>query len=221
MTNQKYKIFINGKPVILCQNPGQLDEILESQYPFIVKKFESNKQLNRLIEILHTPDNDSGLVLFHTDLNFLKRQVIHHFTPVEAAGGVVQNEKKEVLLIFRRGHWDLPKGKVDEGESLQDAAIREVIEETGLQGTLNILSKVFFPDNLNEATYHTYPYKGTTAMKISHWYLMQYAGNAEVIPQTEEDIEKAEWVAVKDLPEYFEPMYPSVKDVLKAVFPYC
>lgn len=220
MTNQKYKIFINGKPVFLCQNPGQLDEILESRNPFIVKKYESAKQLARLIEILHTPDNDSGLVLFHPDIQYLKQQVVQNFTPIEAAGGVVQNEKKEVLLIFRRGFWDLPKGKVDEGETLEEAALREVKEETGLEGTLNILSKVFFPDNLNEATYHTYPYKGKDALKISHWYLMQYAGKETLLPQTEEDIEKAIWVSIGDLPQYYEPMYSSVRDVLKAVFPY-
>ena len=204
----------------MCQNPGQLDEILEAHHPFIVKKYESDQQMARLVEILHTPDNESGLVLFHPDLHYLKQQVTGHFLQIEAAGGVVQNERKEVLLIFRRGHWDLPKGKVDEGESLEEAAIREVKEETGLEGSLRILSKVFFADNLNEATYHTYDYKGTAALKVSHWYLMQYTGNAVLTPQTEEDIEQAVWVGVGDLPKYLEPMYPSVKDVLKAVFTY-
>lgn len=206
--------------MILCINPGLVDEILEYNQPFIIRKYESDAQLKRLIEILHEPENESGLVLFSADIQALKDAVFRQFVCIEAAGGVVQNDEKQVLLIFRRGSWDLPKGKVDEGESLEQAAVREVVEETGLTGTLQLLSKVYFQGWLNDATYHTYPYKGSIALKISHWYLMNYTGSDDLIPQMEEDIEQAVWVDPKELSQYFEPMYPSVIDVLKAVFPY-
>jgi len=217
MIVQKYKFFVNSKVVILCDNPGKVDEILDYNEPFIVQKYEQPARLDKTMQILLGNSNGSNLLLFSPDIAALKAAFLSRFECIEAAGGVVRNAAGEVLLIFRRGAWDLPKGKVDDGETLEQAAIREVREETGLL-ELTLGEKVDFPGFLNEATYHSYPYKGREAMKISHWYMMDYTGNDEPVPQQEEDIEEIKWVAVNKLPSYYSRMYPSIVDVLEAVF---
>ncbi len=126
---------------------------------------------------------------------------------IEAAGGLVFNEKGELLMIFRRGHWDLPKGKVDEGETLEECALREVTEETGL---INICIKQFL-----KTTYHTYQHQSAEVIKVSHWYEMMFSGEEEFKPQYEEDITQIEWVTIKDLSIRLEKSYPNIIQLLK------
>lgn len=214
---QKYKFFVNSKVVILCDNPGKIEEIFIPSVNFIIKKHENIQQLKSLLDILLGQDNDSQLVIFNKDVEKLKSDFLSLFNCIEAAGGVVQNKKEEVLLIFRLGSWDLPKGKVDEGETLNQTAIREVQEETGLM-ELVLGEAIQFLPYKNKATYHSYQYKNQEAMKISYWYRMKYLGDSNPIPQVEEDIEKVKWVKVEDIPNYYNNMYDSIVDVLEAVF---
>lgn len=214
---QKYKFFVNSKVVILCDNPGKIEEIFIPSVNFIIKKHENIQQLKSLLDILLGQDNDSQLVIFNKDVEKLKSDFLSLFNCIEAAGGVVQNKKEEVLLIFRLGSWDLPKGKVDEGETLDQTAIREVQEETGLM-ELVLGEAIQFLPYKNKATYHSYQYKNEEAMKISYWYRMKYLGDSNPIPQVEEDIEKVKWVKVEDIPNYYNNMYDSIVDVLEAVF---
>lgn len=148
-------------------------------------------------------------VFFHSDLDALKQAFFKKFTLVTAAGGLVQNEKKEYLLIFRRGKWDLPKGKLDKGEKLEDCAIREVEEETGLKEV-----KLIKPLSV---TYHTYHEGARFILKDSHWYIMKVKGSQQLVPQTEEDIHEIRWVKKEGLSEYIKISYPSVADVLRSV----
>lgn len=130
-----------------------------------------------------------------------------HFTPVWAGGGIVRNEAGELLFIFRRGKWDLPKGKWDEGETLEECALREVREETGLT-EVNLINEL-------GNTYHIYQEKGKNILKISRWYSMEAIGNQQLVPQTEEDIQVLKWVAVNQLPEVLSNTYPSIKIILQ------
>ena len=116
--------------------------------------------------------------------------------------------KDEILMIFRRGKWDLPKGKLDTGETLEDCAIREVEEETGLRN-IKLLSPLII-------TYHTYHEGSKFILKESHWYKMKVTGEQKLIPQTEEDIHEIKWVKKSDLKPYMKNSYPSVVDVLEA-----
>ena len=126
-----------------------------------------------------------------------------------AAGGLVFNEKNELLMIFRRGKWDLPKGKLDEAETIEDCAIREVKEETGLENvTLG---------NFAGITFHEYfePRINDDVLKESHWYKMHAAGNQPLIPQTEEDIEIIEWVDTKHIPLKLENSYANIVEIIQ------
>ena len=127
-----------------------------------------------------------------------------------AAGGLVVNENNEVLFIFRRGYWDLPKGKLDEGETIETCAVREVQEETGLQKVelISFLCK----------TYHAYFDKwiGAEVIKESHWYLMKSSINEILIPQKEEDIEEIVWADKQFMHTFCENTYPSIVEVIAA-----
>ncbi len=129
---------------------------------------------------------------------------------IVAAGGLVINEKNEILFIFRRQHWDLPKGKLDEGETIEACAVREVQEETGLKKVeiISFLCK----------TYHEYFDKwiNEDVIKESWWYLMKSDSSEILIPQTEEDIEKIIWVDESVVGFYLNSSYPSIKEVINS-----
>jgi 8-oxo-dGTP pyrophosphatase MutT (NUDIX family) len=111
--------------------------------------------------------------------------------PVIAAGGVIfriKHGKTEILLIFRNGHWDLPKGKVEKGERIEMAAVREVAEETG-----SSLPTIVSPLG---TTYHSYEEKGNTFAKTTHWFSMIFSADQSFMPQTDEGISEIRWMEV-------------------------
>jgi 8-oxo-dGTP pyrophosphatase MutT (NUDIX family) len=126
-----------------------------------------------------------------------------------AAGGLVLNDDNELLMIFRRKKWDLPKGKLDEGESIEACALREVKEETGLQN-LN-------PGKFINTTLHTYtdPFLNKEITKETHWFKMHAPSNQQLIPQSDEGIEKIEWVKNENLEEKLQNSYPNIIDIVK------
>jgi len=126
-----------------------------------------------------------------------------------AAGGLVFNDKNELLMIFRRGKWDLPKGKLDEGEDIEDCAVREVKEETGLEN-VSI-------ENFTGLTFHEYfdTHLNEDVRKETHWYKMKAKGMQALIPQTEEDIEKIIWADEEELKECLKNTYQSIKEIIE------
>ena len=199
------KIYFGEKPVFLCDeiNP-ELQEILHHPDAVLVDEISSNA-INALLHEIKKDEFHAGVIL-HEDLKALQRSFFKHFTLIEAAGGIVQNTRKELLFIYRLDKWDLPKGKVEPGEKLEDCAVREVEEETGVT---NITVK----KKLGE-TYHTYNAYGKHFLKTTHWYLMNCPAEQHLKPQTEEDITSIEWVKPSKLDEQLKNTYPSIKDVL-------
>lgn len=123
-----------------------------------------------------------------------------------AAGGLITNELHQVLLIFRKQMWDLPKGKIDEGESTNQAALRECIEETGIQ-ELVLGDKIY-------TSWHVYREKnGERALKKTKWYKMNCSKDANIIPQKEEGIERCEWFNASDA-LLLSPMYSIIKEII-------
>jgi 8-oxo-dGTP pyrophosphatase MutT (NUDIX family) len=131
---------------------------------------------------------------------------LKQFHPISAAGGLVINDNGEILMIFRRSKWDLPKGKLEKDESLEVCAERETKEETGLKEI--ILQKFLL------TTYHTYTDKKQLIIKDTHWFLFKAPGVQELKPQTEEDIAKAEWVHPANLTRYLANSFRLISDVL-------
>lgn len=201
-----YKIFFGEKPLFLCD---EIDDTIQPYIhhddaifideldPHLVKSMIHEMQLEKV---------HAG-VFFHPDLEELKKAFYKKFTIIIAAGGLVQNEKNEILMIHRRGKWDMPKGKLDKKEKLEDCAVREVEEETGLKNV-----KLIAPLTI---TYHTYHEGARFILKESHWYTMKADGKQKLVPQTEEDIHDIKWVAEKELGKYLKDSYPSVQDAIK------
>lgn len=127
-----------------------------------------------------------------------------------AAGGIVENEEKKILFQFRRGKWDLPKGKLDEGETIEACAVREVEEETGLRNVeLGELIGV---------TQHFYIERGKNIEKETHWYAMRSSGTQQLVPQLEEDITDLRWVAENELKYYLNHTYSNIVEIVEKYY---
>lgn len=202
------KIYFGDKPVFLCNEIGATIEEYRHHHDAVLIDEISVPAINSLLHEIAKEEFHAGILL-HEDLEALKKEFFKHFTLVTAAGGLVENETGEYLLIHRRGKWDLPKGKLDPGETIEQCAVREVEEETGLQ-QLQL-------QQLLTITYHTYKEFGKHILKDSHWYTMKVKGNQLLTPQTEEDIDTVEWVNKNELHNYLNNTFPSIKDVLAAL----
>lgn len=131
------------------------------------------------------------------------------FKEINAGGGLVKNSEGKYLVIFRRGVWDLPKGKQEEGEKIEECALREVNEETGLGG-LKLGSPIC-------VTHHTYKIDDQPVLKHTYWFNMSYEGAETPVPQQEEEITKACWVSKDELPEIALSTFPSLTEVFASV----
>jgi len=131
-------------------------------------------------------------------------------TPIIAAGGIVMNPNQEILWIFRRGFWDLPKGKLDPNETIEACAVREVMEETGISHL--VLGELILK------TTHQYhdKYLNKEVEKMTYWYAMITDTIQDGKPQTEEDIEAIAWVKKADLAPYLAKTYDTIKEVMEA-----
>ena len=205
----KLTIYFNEKPVYLCDAmDAELKEITHHPDAVFIDEF-STPAINSLLHEIKKEDFHAGIVL-HDNIEELKKAFFKHFTIIEAAGGIVQNEKKDILFIFRRGKWDLPKGKLEKKETPETAAAREVEEETGVKD-LKLKKKI-------GETYHTYDEFGKHILKISHWFYFTCNSRQELQPQTEEDISETKWVKTKDIREPMSNTYENIKDIMRRFF---
>lgn len=194
-----YKVFINDKPIILTTSTNN-----EKEYPLL---FFDNIIFEEVVEKLKS-DIFNGFYLFSTneerDFNKIKKV----YKPVVAGGGLVVNEKGEVLFIFREGKWDLPKGRVEKGEKIQEGAIREVEEECGIR---NISLK-----KLLLVTHHLFVYKEKKRLKETHWYLMYSNSNQPLQPQFEEGITEVCFKSKKEIEKALLNTYANIKSVYQS-----
>ncbi len=213
--SQSYKIHINHSVLYLFEGEtlprfsvpsGALNNLRIS---FLDKSLDVNK----LLEQLRSSEQRIYSALLHPDFIYLCDRVFSFFKLIEAAGGLVRNGKN-ILLIYRRGFWDLPKGKHEKGEGIAETAIREVREECGLK-QLQISGPLCIPPFGHNFTFHTYRLKGKNILKRTWWFAMTTA-ETELVPQSTEDIEQAIWINPKDMASYQYLAYDSIKEVLSA-----
>jgi ADP-ribose pyrophosphatase YjhB (NUDIX family) len=168
-----YVVFVNDKPIIVTSSQKK-----ENDYPVYMLKNSVAE------EVIHKLKNKkiNGVNLYTPNLEKDWSAFINTFDIVSAAGGVVVNPQKEILFIYRSEKWDLPKGRIEKGESIEETALREVAEECGISNLKLIKSLL--------TTYHVY-YQNGLKLKETFWFLMTSDDQQELIPQLEEGITKA------------------------------
>lgn len=200
-------IYFGDKPVFLTDEiAADKRKILKEDDSTVYMEGISNYDIQSICKEIEKPPFERGII-FHESLKELKDHFFSQFDIIKAGGGIVRNENEDVLLIFRRGKWDLPKGKLDNGETMEQCAVREVKEETGLTEI-----ELGLPVGI---TYHTYVEKGTRILKESHWYNMKASSTEKLIPQTEEDILEIKWASDEEMEECLKNTYATIKEILK------
>ncbi len=196
-----YKVFFDQKQIIITD-----DKALLSQNEAPVHLFQSKENLNTTIREFINGDKRSALMVFgdcaYDILNVCKSLFEYRI----AAGGIVRNENGHILMIKRKGLWDLPKGHMDAGETVLQTAIRETREETGIS-LLN--AGGHFDD-----THHLYFIGDKLVLKKSVWFLMDSFSTEVLKPQTEEHITETKWADPVDLPHLFKNTYLSIAELL-------
>lgn len=199
-----YNIYFNKRVLNICNfdkmqkkdpNSVYLNGLEEGTIAGIPLFFEKSENIKNLVVCA---DSSNIETTFHT--------ICSAFTQINAAGGVVENEKGQYLLIYRNGMWDLPKGKQEDGEDIALTALREVEEECGIGGLEQ--------KELLCITRHTYRMNGEFILKHTYWYKMVHRGEDNLVPQREEGIEEVKWVNKEDLAEYMQNTYPSIREVI-------
>lgn len=202
-----YKIYYNNKRLIIA-NEADLNFNGNNT---LFAEYDNAAILQALIETFHNVPSVETLYIYGEKPDQIWEAYKSLYTTIEAAGGLVLNKASHALLIFRYGKWDLPKGKVEKKETIEEAAVREVIEECGVKDLL-IESRLC-------DTYHVYTLNEKQILKISHWYLMKCQDNEpELIPQIIEGITDARWMTATEALQILDNSYPSVQDVLTRFF---
>lgn len=185
---QSYDVFMLNRRVkfrpihedLPVEQPAASKELLQLVNP-------TKRMLKELPGMLKRSPNLEEVIILADDLNKMWMIFCSSYHELAAAGGVVVDDGGHVLWIQRNGKWDLPKGKLESGESLEDAAVREVQEETGITD-LRITGEAF-------TTFHTYEVEGIVHLKTTFWYPMRHRGNLTVgIPQAVEGITAVTWL---------------------------
>lgn len=199
--NQTDKIYYNERVVILSSKITKSFEKNDGLF----YKYQKKEELTELLECFENLSEIKTLYILHDNVDQLFEMIKSCFTIVEAAGGVIRRNDGKILTIFRRGKWDLPKGKVEKGEFYKQTALREVKEECGL-------NQIDIKNKLTE-TYHVYREHGTRILKRTIWYEMQLTSDQQPVIQVEEGIADFKWIDYKGLNEIMKNTYESLKDI--------
>ena len=189
-----YKVFVKDAPLILT---NRLSDTVNGEYFML-----NGEAINNAIDALAKKKMPRAFI-YHPN----HEEILKKFTkkiPMEiAGGGVVTNKKGQVLFIYRNDKWDLPKGKLEKGESIEECALREVEEETGVKG-LKI-------ENFLRTTYHIFKRNGVYKLKEVHWYAMKTTYNGKLVGQKSEGIEKVKWKGPKKIHKALENSYTNIR----------
>ncbi len=199
------KVFSLNKTIYLIDNKNLYKPGSKS----ILEPIASEAEMRKRYEALFRQQDIDEAYFLNDKLENLLTFFSAMFKIIEAAGGLVQNEEGKWLFIFRNGKWDLPKGKIEKGEKIRTAAIREVEEECGIS-KLQIVKEL-------PSTYHTYFMEEKQVLKRTYWFEMRCADTSALVPQVEEGITDVQWLAKSEFKKVKTNTYESILDVLKAL----
>jgi 8-oxo-dGTP pyrophosphatase MutT (NUDIX family) len=202
------KIYFNDRPLFLCDEmTPELTAYAHHDDAVLIDEF-SHPAVNSMIHEMRQPKVHAGIFL-HSNLEELRKAFWKKFLVIKAGGGLVKDGEGRYLFMLRRGVWDLPKGKLDPGETIEECAVREVGEETGLHGVRM--------DGPLLLTYHTYDESGRHILKETHWFRMSVADTKGLKPQLEEQITELRWAGPGEFAVMLSHTFPSIRDVIAAV----
>ena len=192
-----YTIFKNDTSIILTDDRNNIG----SQDCYLWIDFNRKEVLDKLIS-----NGRPKLYFYDTDLDGMWRSFKGLFKVMEASGGIVRNEKDDILFIYRNDKWDLPKGKIEGNETIEKTAIREVTEETGVNG-LEIIKPL-------ETTYHIFKRNGKHRIKVTYWFEMKTNFDGHLYAQEAEGITKVEWLNKEQTTEALENSYANIRGLI-------
>jgi len=189
-----YQIFVNDKPIILTT-------VVEQETNFKNYKLKT-VDIEKVIKKLQQKNVQSVRLIGKKKHKLLKR-FLKLLPNIIAGGGKVYNKKGKILFIYRNDKWDLPKGKAESKETIEETAIREVEEETGVKGL-----KITKPLDL---TYHIFKRNGRYRIKVTYWFEMKTAYKGKLYPQENEGITRVEWLNPEQITKAMENSYANIK----------
>ncbi len=193
-----YKVFFNNKLIRLTTElSNSTDEV-----PLFFIKYISAEEIIRALKSKHIKQ----IKLYHSKEDKLMMHFNNRFKTVEASGGLVKNKNNSILFIYRNDKWDLPKGKIRKRESIEEGALREVIEETGIKD-LRI-------ENQIDTTYHIYKGPKKHKIKKTYWFLMKSDYLGKFKPQIKENITLVKWIEINEIPKLLEKSYKNIKRLI-------
>ena len=199
------KIYFNDKFLMLGE------ENLQTSQNQLVRNYNAKSDKSDLFikdilsDFLEFLNSKSYAISGYTIENFIDYFKREHYY-IEAAGGFIEKEN-EFLFIHRHGRWDLPKGKLEKNETIENAAIRECEEECGIK-ELTITRQL-------ASTFHVYPYKKSYALKQSYWFYMHSTWSDKLIPQLEESIDQVKWFTPQQINSVIiKDTYYTITDVV-------
>lgn len=200
-------IYYADKPLVLTADAAWYRNAHPKSKGFKTFTGAFSRHFRQALEYLDEPVS-MGAIIQDIAPEAFDKELQQFFTPVEAGGGLLHDEQGRVLMIHRRGLWDLPKGKRDKGESMERCALREVEEETGLR-------ELELGTHLCD-TFHVYPMDGKQYLKRTAWYSMQANASEQTTPQAEEDITEVAWIRPSEIGPYAYRSFETIRQVLRA-----
>ena len=190
-----YKVFVNRLSIILTSDKKYLDH----SRAFLL----SSITIKEIVKKLKVNDE---IFLYHPNKKKLLKEFKKKLKTIVAAGGIVKNDENKILFIFRKGKWDLPKGKIEKNEKIDDGALREVVEETGV--------KKIKIDRFFDTTYHIIKTQKQYFLKETHWYKMKSNYKGKLKPQKSEGIRSVRWKKIKEAKEIKKKTFRNISIIL-------